>query len=60
MTSIKLTWKFANGRRGFLVVHADTGVFSDPVRRADFLSRMSLTTVPVGAHLVNWTVVEFA
>jgi hypothetical protein len=57
MTSIKLTWKFANGRRGHLVVHTDPGVFSEPVRRADFLSRMSLTVVPVGAYLVNWSVV---
>jgi hypothetical protein len=60
MTSIKLTWKFANGRRGFHVVHVDRWVEGGAVRRADFISRMSLTVVPVGAELVTWTVVEFA
>lgn len=57
MTSIKIVWKFSNGRRGSQVVHTDPGVFSDPVRRADFLSRMSNTVVPIGAFLVNWQVV---
>jgi hypothetical protein len=60
MTSIKLTWKFSNGRRGFHVVHVDRWVEGGAVRRADFISRMSMTVVPVGAELVNWTVVEFA
>ena len=56
MTNIKLTWKFSNGKRGSKVVTIEPGIYSEPVRWANWLSAAD-RFIPSGSRIVNWSCV---